>query len=127
SHNPLSARARDGSSRTPSSTRRAPTRHPETATPSSDRSAGLGVAHERLAELAAGHTDRDARYCRPLSARVRCLLALDVAAPPRRGPDKTSARRGRGTPRRALSSGTVMRFTDLILGGPCNRWASKKC
>jgi hypothetical protein len=37
-----------------------------------------------LAELAARHADRDARHCPALaSARVRCLLALELATAPR--------------------------------------------
>src|SRR3989442_14001272 len=58
-HDPLSARAHGRNSRAPTSTRRAATDHPETTAPSSDRSAGLDAALERLAELAAGGADRD--------------------------------------------------------------------
>ena len=61
-----------------------------------------------------------------LSHDRRRIVHVNVTAHPTaaREPRKSSARRGRGTPRSASSSGIVARLTDRILGVPCNTWAS---
>ena len=109
-----------GNSRPPASTRRAATDHRETTAPSTSRSSAMDPSIERLVELAAGSADRDARHRGAVApARVRRLLALELATPPRR-----SAGAGRWPPgvdspdaRRQPTLGSASHYTILRQAG----------